>query len=58
MHRATAAAFQRDRLAMALSGLLPSGTLQNLSSELKAAMQAGSVEIIQNYLVANYVALK
>jgi len=58
MHRATAAAFRRDRLAMALSGLLPSGTLQNLSSELKAATQAGSIEIIQNYLVANYVALE
>ncbi len=58
MHRTTAADFRRDRLVMALSGVLPSGTLENLAPEVKAAMQAGSIEIIQNYLVANYVALK
>lgn len=58
MHQATAAAFKEDRLAMAMSGLLATGVLENLSSELKASMQAGTIEIVQNYLINNYAALQ
>lgn len=58
MHRATAADFKDGRLVLALSGILPSGKLEDMAPELKASLQAGTTEIIQNYLINNYDSLK
>jgi glucose/mannose transport system substrate-binding protein len=58
MHEATASDFQNDRVVMAMSGLVSSGTLEHLAPELKDSLQRGTTEIIVNYLAANYSALQ
>lgn len=46
--------FQQAKKVLALSGLLASDVMPALASELKASMQYGSIEVIRNYVKANY----
>jgi glucose/mannose transport system substrate-binding protein len=51
---ATLEDFRHAERVLALSGLLASSVMPFLAAELKASMQHGSTEIIQNYVRANY----
>ena len=46
--------FNEADKALALSGLLASNDMPDLAAELKASMQYGSIEVIRNYVAANY----
>ena len=50
--------FRKATKVLALSGLLPRDAMPYLAAELKASMQFGSIEIIENYLKANYDSIK
>lgn len=52
--RRTMEDFHDSTKVLALSGLLASDEMASLPDELKASMQRGSVEIIANYVRANY----
>ncbi len=56
--RATMRDFDNADKVLALSGLLEGDLMPSLASELKASMQRGSIEIIQNYVRANYDSIK
>jgi glucose/mannose transport system substrate-binding protein len=56
--RATIRDFAEATKVLALSGLLASDSMPKLALELKASMQHGSIEIIQNYVRANYDSIR
>ena len=56
--RTTIQDFRNATKVLALSGLLPGDSMPYLASELKASMQFGSIEIIENYVKANYDSIK
>jgi glucose/mannose transport system substrate-binding protein len=58
MAHQTMADFQSGDPVLALSGLLPNQSLPELSSELRASMQAGSTDIIAGYILHNYSMLE
>lgn len=51
------AEFKDSTKVMALSGLKPGDVMPTLNTELRDSMEAGSTEIISNYLEANYSTL-
>ncbi|HEY6723538.1 MAG TPA: ABC transporter substrate-binding protein [Polyangiaceae bacterium] len=51
---ATLSDFRKGRKVLALSGLLASNVMPTLAAELTASMQYGSIEIVRNYVAANY----
>ena len=56
--QATIEEFHDSIKILALSGLLANDEMADLPSELKASLGRGSVEIIANYLRANYESIK
>lgn len=54
----TMAAFSSSTKVKALSGLLPSELMPDLASELRDSLQAGSMEIVMNYIKANYDSIR
>jgi ABC-type glycerol-3-phosphate transport system substrate-binding protein len=52
--RRTMSDFHEATKVLALSGLLANDEMADLAPELKASMRRGSVEIITNYIRANY----
>jgi len=51
---ATLRDFQKGTKVLALSGLLASNVMPALAAELTASMQYGSIEVVRNYVAANY----
>lgn len=54
----TMAAFSSSTKVKALSGLLPSDLMPDLASELRDSLQAGSMEIVMNYIKAHYDSIR
>lgn len=54
MTRAVMADFDEAEHVRALSGLLPGDVMSQLGAELRASFEAGSLEIVSNYIAANY----
>jgi hypothetical protein len=50
--------FREGRRVLALSGLVPSGALEDLGLKLKESMQASTTTIVQEYLGEHYDALE
>ncbi len=55
--QATIESFATSTKARALSGILPTDVMTDLDPELKASVQAGSTDIVFNYITANYDSL-
>jgi hypothetical protein len=58
MDARTMGEFREGRRVLALSGLVPSGALEDLGLKLKESMQASTTTIVQEYLGEHYDALE